>query len=140
MTGRNITRVDLYAAVYEKLGLSRSRSRALVETVLKEIVDTLAKGETVKLASFGSFVVRKKSQRVGRNPKTGIEVPIPPRRVMVFKSSATLKQQINTKRPGSRTAVVELGSSASAGGETVQTMSALEVRTDTERRRSEIRL
>jgi len=64
--------------------------------VLKEITDCLERGETVKLSSFGSFVVRKKGQRIGRNPKTGKEVPISPRRVMVFKPSAILKQQINT--------------------------------------------
>jgi len=114
MTGKTITRVDLYAAVYEKLGLSRSTSRALVETVLKEITDTLAKGETVKLSSFGSFVVRKKKQRIGRNPKTGTDVPISQRRVMVFKPSAVLKQQIDAKRSGAKKSVAELGSSASA--------------------------
>jgi len=67
----------------------------LVELVLKEITDCLERGETVKLSSFGSFVVRKKGQRIGRNPKTGMEVPISPRRVMVFKPSAILKQRIN---------------------------------------------
>ena len=70
-------------------------SAALVELVLKEITDCLERGETVKLSSFGSFVVRKKGQRIGRNPKTGKEVPISPRRVMVFKPSAILKQRIN---------------------------------------------
>jgi integration host factor subunit alpha len=64
---------------------------------LKEITDCLERGETVKLSSFGSFVVRKKGQRIGRNPKTGKEVPISPRRVMVFKPSAILKQQINSE-------------------------------------------
>jgi integration host factor subunit alpha len=75
--------------------LSRTESAALVELVLKEITDCLERGETVKLSSFGSFVVRKKGQRIGRNPKTGTEVPISPRRVMVFKPSAILKQRIN---------------------------------------------
>ena len=70
-------------------------SATLVELVLKEITDCLERGETVKLSSFGSFVVRKKGQRIGRNPKTGKEVPISPRRVMVFKPSAILKQRIN---------------------------------------------
>ena len=111
---KTITRVDLYAAVYEKVGLSRSESLALVETVLKEITDTLAKGETVKLASFGSFVVRKKNQRIGRNPKTGTEVPILPRRVIVFKPSPILKQQTNGKQFVTKTPVAELGSSALA--------------------------
>jgi integration host factor subunit alpha len=83
-----------------------------VESVLKQITDTLAKGETVKLASFGSFVVRRKNQRMGRNPKTGIEVPISPRRVVVFKPSAILKQEINGRTSGTKTAVTELRSSA----------------------------
>ncbi len=82
--------------------------------MLDEITDILAKGETVKLSSFGSFIVRKKSQRMGRNPKTGTEVPISPRRVVMFKPSAILKQQINGKRSRSKTPVVELGSSSSA--------------------------
>ena len=75
--------------------MSRTESSAFVELVLKEITDCLEKGETVKLSSFGSFMVRKKGQRIGRNPKTGTEVPISPRRVMVFKPSAILKQRIN---------------------------------------------
>ena len=70
MTGKNVTRVDLSAAVYEKAKLSRSESSALVDLVLDEIANTLAKGETVKLSSFGSFIVRKKNQRIGRNPRT----------------------------------------------------------------------
>jgi integration host factor subunit alpha len=95
MTGKTVTRADLCEAVYQKVGLSRTESAALVELVLKQITDCLEKGETVKLSSFGSFVVRKKGQRIGRNPKTGKEVPISPRRVMVFKPSAILKQRIN---------------------------------------------
>src|ERR1700716_357128 len=94
-TGKTVTRVDLCEAVYQKVGLSRTGSSAFVELVLKEITDCLEKGETVKLSSFGSFMVRKKGQRIGRNPKTGTEVPISPRRVMVFKPSAILKQRIN---------------------------------------------
>ena len=95
VAGKTITRADLCEAVYQKLGLSRTESAALVELVLQEITDCLERGETVKLSSFGSFVVRKKGQRIGRNPKTGKEVPISPRRVMVFKPSAILKQRIN---------------------------------------------
>jgi len=86
MTGKTVTRELLYEAVYQKVGLSR--------VVLKEISNCLERGETVKLSSFGS-VVRQKGQRVGRNPKTGKEVPISPRRVMVFKPSAILKNRIN---------------------------------------------
>src|SRR5512144_2058480 len=78
MSGRTVTRVDLYDAVYKKVGLSRSASLALVESVLKEITDTLEKGEPVKLSGFGSFVVRKKRERIGRNPKNGVEVTISP--------------------------------------------------------------
>jgi integration host factor subunit alpha len=89
-----VTRADLCEAVYRKVGLSRSESAALVELVLKEIVDRLEDGEMVKLSSFGSFVVRSKGPRIGRNPKTGKEVPITSRRVMVFKPSAILKQRL----------------------------------------------
>jgi|SRR5262249_16347517 len=100
MGARTVTRVDLCEAVYKETGLSRIESTALVEMVLKEITDCLERGETVKLSSFGSFVVRKKGQRIGRNPKTGTEVPISPRRVMVFKPSVILKQRIKAGPAG----------------------------------------
>ncbi len=100
---RTITRAELSEAVYQRVGLSRTESSALVELVLKEVSDCLAKGETVKLSSFGSFVVRSKGERIGRNPKTGIEVPIEPRRVMVFKPSNILKARINGLDPGDET-------------------------------------
>jgi len=92
---RTVTRADLADAVYRRVGLSRSESADLVEVVLQEISDTVEAGETVKLSSFGSFVVRDKGERIGRNPKTGVEVPICPRRVMVFKPSNILKARIN---------------------------------------------
>jgi integration host factor subunit alpha len=95
MAGLTITRADLSEAVYKKLGLSRAESAELVELVLGEICNTLAKGETVKLSSFGSFVVREKAERIGRNPKTGVEVPITPRRVLVFKPSNVMRARIN---------------------------------------------
>jgi integration host factor subunit alpha len=95
MTGKTVTRADLCEVVYQKVGLSRTESATLVELVLKEITDCLERGETMKLSSFGSFVVRNKGQRIGRNPKTGKEVPISPRRVMAFKASPILKQRIN---------------------------------------------
>lgn len=95
MAGKTVTRADLSEAVYQKVGLSRTESADLVERVLAEICDSLAEGETVKLSSFGSFVVRSKGERIGRNPKTGVEVPIDPRRVMVFKPSNVLKAHIN---------------------------------------------
>ncbi|RFB80299.1 integration host factor subunit alpha [Methylovirgula sp. 4M-Z18] len=94
-TGKTVTRADLAEAVYQRVGLSRIESAELVETVLSEISQVVARGETVKLSSFGSFVVRSKSERIGRNPKTGVEVPITPRRVMVFKPSNILKASIN---------------------------------------------
>ena len=95
MTERTVTRADLSEAVYQEVGLSRNESADLVESVLAEISDTLAQGETVKISSFGSFSVRQKGQRIGRNPKTGDEVPILPRRVLVFRASNVLKNRIN---------------------------------------------
>jgi integration host factor subunit alpha len=95
MSGKTVTRADLHQAIYQKVGLSRTQSATLVELVLKEITDCLERGETVKLSRLGSFVVRKKGQRMGRNPRTGEEVPISPRRVVMFKPSAVLKQRIN---------------------------------------------
>src|ERR1700724_344442 len=94
-SGNAVTRVELYDAVYRRVGLSRSESASLVELVLTEITDSMARAETVKLSSFGTFTVRKKAKRMGRNPKTGIAAPIPPRRVVVFKASAVMKQRIN---------------------------------------------
>lgn len=95
MGGKTVTRADLAEAVFRRLGLSRTESAAMVEMVLKEISDAIVSGETVKLSSFGSFTVREKGLRIGRNPKTGREVPIPPRRVAVFKPSNIMKQRIN---------------------------------------------
>ena len=94
MTQKTITRTDLSEAVYKELGLSRVESAELVETVLEIISDRIVAGESVKLSSFGSFLVRSKNERIGRNPKTGEEVPITPRRVMVFKPSNILKQAV----------------------------------------------
>ena len=91
-----VTRAQLSEAVYQEVGLSRNESAELVEGVLSEISDTLVKGESVKLSSFGSFSVRQKGERKGRNPKTGEEVPIKPRRVLVFRASNVLKQNINS--------------------------------------------
>jgi integration host factor subunit alpha len=99
MTDRTLTRADLYEAVYQQVGLSRTESAALVEMMIKEICDCIERGETVKLSSFGSFIVRSKAERVGRNPKTGIEAKITPRRVMVFKASNVLKARINGLTP-----------------------------------------
>lgn len=95
MDNRTITRADLAEAVYEEVGLSRNESADLVEAVLDEISDTLVKGDNVKISSFGSFSIREKGERVGRNPKTGVEVPISPRKVLVFRASHVLKDRIN---------------------------------------------
>lgn len=95
MAPRTITRADLSEAVYQEVGLSRNESADLVESVLSEISNALVRGEMVKLSSFGSFSVRQKGQRIGRNPKTGEEVPILPRRVLVFRASHVLKNRIN---------------------------------------------
>jgi integration host factor subunit alpha len=95
IVAKTVTRVELSDAVYRAMvGLTRTKSAELVDLVLKEITDTIARGETVKLSSFGTFTVRKKGQRMGRNPKTGVEAPIAPRRVAVFKASAIMKRKI----------------------------------------------
>jgi len=95
MSGTTVTRADLSEAVYQEVGLSRNDSANLVETILNEMVESLTRGETVKISSFGSFSVRQKGQRIGRNPKTGEEVPILPRKVLVFRASHVLKNKIN---------------------------------------------
>lgn len=100
MGGNTVTRADLCESVYKKVGLSRSESAELVEAFLDEISDCLVKGESVKLSSFGSFIVRSKNERIGRNPKTGEEVPILPRRVLVFKPSNVMKDKINRDLAG----------------------------------------
>lgn len=100
MAGQTVTRAQLSEAVYQEVGLSRNESAQLVETVLNEIGDRLVAGETVKISSFGSFSVRQKGGRVGRNPKTGQEVPIEPRRVLVFRPSHVLKEEINKALSG----------------------------------------
>ncbi len=95
MTGNTVTRADLTDAVYRSLGISRNESAAFVERILEEVSASLEKGDTVKISSFGTFSVRDKKLRMGRNPKTGKEVPIAPRRVITFRASHVLKDQIN---------------------------------------------
>lgn len=95
MGGKTLTRADLAEALVRKIGLPRNESQELVERVLGEISSALAKGDGVKLSSFGSFGVRNKGQRIGRNPKTGEEVPITPRRVLIFRASNIMKSRIN---------------------------------------------
>jgi integration host factor subunit alpha len=99
MSTETLTRADLTEAVFQSVGLSRHESAQMVEDMLDEICTALARGETVKLSSFGTFAVRQKSQRMGRNPKTGDEVPIAPRRVLVFRPSHVLKAIINGETP-----------------------------------------
>jgi integration host factor subunit alpha len=93
--GKTLTRADLAEAVVRKVGLPRNESQDLVELVLGEISASLARGDSVKLSSFGSFGIRQKGERMGRNPKTGEEVPITPRRVLVFRPSNIMKERIN---------------------------------------------
>jgi integration host factor subunit alpha len=94
MAARTVTRANLSDAVYQEVGLSRKESAELVDSVLNEISDALVRGETIKLSSFGSFMVRQKGERVGRNPKTGEEAPILPRRVLIFRASHALKERV----------------------------------------------
>lgn len=100
-TGKTATRADLLDAIYESCRtLSRAQARDIFEMALEEISDALVRGETVKLRSFGLFAVRSKRERIGRNPRTGIEVPIKPRRVLTFKASPVLVAAVNGKSFG----------------------------------------
>ena len=98
MSGRTVTRAQLSEAVYQEVGLSRNESAELVEAILARMTDALTHTETVKISSFGTFSVRTKGQRIGRNPKTGEEVPILPRKVLVFRPSQVLKKRINDRK------------------------------------------
>jgi integration host factor subunit alpha len=89
-----LTRADLAEAINRKLGLSRADSLNMVESILDLVSDSLAEGENVKISGFGTFLLRDKSERVGRNPKTGVEVPITPRRVLTFRASQMLKDRV----------------------------------------------
>lgn len=109
MGGKTITRADLAEAVYRKVGLSRTESAQLVEMVIDEICDAIVRGESVKLSSFATFQVRSKNQRIGRNPKTGEEVPILPRRVMTFKASNVLKDRILESHQAARRTAKKAG-------------------------------
>jgi integration host factor subunit alpha len=95
MNNKTLTRVDLASAVVSEVGLSRQDSAEFVDTILSKIADALVRGESVKLSSFGAFHVRDKNERMGRNPKTGEEVPISARRVVVFKASQVLKDRVD---------------------------------------------
>lgn len=95
MDSKTLTRADLSAVVYRDLGLSLSESTQLVDAVLEEMTEALEKEDSLKLSSFGTFSVRTKKQRIGRNPKTGVEVPITPRAVISFNASNILKAEVN---------------------------------------------
>lgn len=95
MAGKTLTRSGLSEAIYREVGLSRNESSEMVEMILGRVADALIAGEGVKISSFGTFAVRDKGARIGRNPKTGEEVPIEPRRVLVFRPSHILKERVN---------------------------------------------
>jgi integration host factor subunit alpha len=94
MSEKTVTRMDLSDALVREVGLSRNESAQLVESVLQSLSDSLVSGDTVKISSFGTFSVRAKRQRIGRNPKTGEEVPISPRRVLSFRASQMMKARV----------------------------------------------
>jgi integration host factor subunit alpha len=93
-SGGTLTRAELAEKINRKLGLSRAESLKMVEAIIDKMSDALARGENVKISGFGTFVLRDKKERIGRNPKTGVEVPITPRRVLTFRASQLLKQRI----------------------------------------------
>lgn len=97
MSGQTITRADLADAVHQQVGLSRADSSRLVESVLNEMVRTLESGVSVKISSFASFIIRKKKERVGRNPRTGVEAVIKPRKVVLFRPSTLLRERLNKR-------------------------------------------
>lgn len=96
MSTGTVTRADLAESLYREIGLSRSESAQLVETIIDHIIDALIQGESVKLAGFGTFSLRDKNERIGRNPKTGKAVKITPRRVLVFKPSQVLRERVDS--------------------------------------------
>lgn len=96
MSESTLTRMDLSEAVFREVGLSRNESADLVESVLQHVSDALVAGESVKISSFGTFSVRSKNERIGRNPKTGEEVPIAPRRVLTFRPSHLMKDRVDS--------------------------------------------
>ena len=100
MSDKTLTRADLTEVLHREVGLSRTESADMVNAVLDLVSHALVEGQTVKLSSFGTFMVRSKRQRMGRNPKTGEEVPITPRRVLVFRPSQIMKNIVNGEAPG----------------------------------------
>lgn len=100
MSEKTLTRMDLSDAVFREVGLSRNESAQLVENIIQHMSDALVKGEQVKISSFGTFSIRDKAARVGRNPKTGEEVPIHPRRVLTFRPSHLMKERVAAGNKG----------------------------------------
>jgi integration host factor subunit alpha len=94
-----LTRADLAETINRKMGFSRAESLGLVEAILAKMCDALSDGENVKISGFGSFILRDKRERIGRNPKTGVEVPILPRKVLSFRPSQVLKARLNPGQP-----------------------------------------
>ncbi|MHA3841675.1 integration host factor subunit alpha [Sphingomonas aestuarii] len=92
--GETLTRADLAEALNREIGLSRADSADMVEKILSHMCESLSRGENVKISGFGTFVLRDKGERVGRNPKTGVEVPIAPRRVLTFRASQMMRDRI----------------------------------------------
>ena len=90
----NLTRADLAEALHRNIGLSRAESSVLIEGILRHMCSSLSDGDNVKISGFGSFILRDKGQRIGRNPKTGVEVPIAPRRVMTFRASQIMRDKV----------------------------------------------
>ena len=104
---KTTTRSTLSEAVFKNVGLSRNESSALVDSVFNEILKSLIEGDDVKISSFGTFIVRNKKERIGRNPKTGEEVPITARSVVTFRASNVLKSKVNLKNKGQKSQIVE---------------------------------
>ena len=101
MAGRTATRTQLCEAVYREVGMSKNESEELIKSILNRISDALTDDDAVKISSFGSFIIRHKAERVGRNPKTGEVVPVLARRVIAFRPSQVLKSRINPSNPSS---------------------------------------
>ena len=104
---KTTTRSTLSEAVFKNVGLSRNESSALVDSVFNEILKSLIEGDDVKISSFGTFIVRNKKERIGRNPKTGEEVPITARSVVTFRASNVLKSRVNIKNKGHKSQSLE---------------------------------
>lgn len=104
---KTTTRSTLSEAVFKNVGLSRNESSALVDSVFNEILKSLIEGDDVKISSFGTFIVRNKKERIGRNPKTGEEVPITARSVVTFRASNVLKSKVNLKNKGQKSEILE---------------------------------